>query len=106
MKSGQTFLLENCDLSQRQYELLTYLCIRNIKAFPLRELVELDEQAQLKDERLFNVMKYTIFLPGKHIDPPNAAGGRNPGFNIMSYSENLINSNNRNESGRNGYFEK
>ncbi|HJV16805.1 MAG TPA: chromosome segregation protein SMC, partial [Bacillales bacterium] len=64
-------LLENRDLSKRQSESLAYLRIRNIKAYPLRELVELDEQAQLKDERLFNAIKYTIFFQGKQIDPPN-----------------------------------
>ncbi|MFF2447912.1 chromosome segregation protein SMC [Neobacillus sp. NPDC058068] len=71
LKAEQASLLENRDLSKRQSESLTYLRIRNIKAYPLRELVELDEQPQLKDERLFNVIKYTIFFHGKHIDPPN-----------------------------------
>ncbi|WP_251553925.1 chromosome segregation protein SMC [Neobacillus muris] len=71
LKKERTSLLENRDLSKRQSESLAYLRIRNIKAYPLRELVELDEQAQLKDERLFNTIKYTIFFQGKHIEPPN-----------------------------------
>ncbi len=71
LKNEWEFLLENRDLSQRQSESLTYLRTQNIKAYPLRELVELDEQAQLNDEQQFNTIKYTIFFQGKHIDPPN-----------------------------------
>jgi chromosome segregation ATPase len=71
LKKERAYLLENRDLSSRQSESLTYLRTLNIKAYPLRELLELDEQAQLKDERLFNAIKYTIFFQGKHIDPPN-----------------------------------
>lgn len=67
----RSLLLENRDLSKRQSESLNYLRTHKIKAYPLRELVELDEQAQLKDERLFNTIKYTIFFQGKLIDPPN-----------------------------------
>ena len=71
LKKERASLLENRDLSKRQIESLAYLRTRNIKAYPLRELVELDEKAQLKHERLFNAIKYTIFFHGKHIDPPN-----------------------------------
>lgn len=71
LKKEKASLQENRDLSSRQTESLTYLQKQNIKAYPLRELVELDEQAQLKDERLFNALKYTIFFQGKQIDPPN-----------------------------------
>ncbi|MBO0959665.1 chromosome segregation protein SMC [Neobacillus sp. MM2021_6] len=71
LKIEQASLLENRDLSKRQSDSLAFLRMRNIKAYPLRELVELDEQAQLKDEGLFNAIKYTIFFHGKHIDPPN-----------------------------------
>ncbi|MFC0474985.1 chromosome segregation protein SMC [Robertmurraya beringensis] len=64
-------LQENRDLSKRQSESLAYLRTQNIKAYPLRELVELDEKAQLRDESLFNAIKYTIFFQGKRIIPPN-----------------------------------
>lgn len=71
LKKEKLSLLENRALSQRQNESITYLRKRNIKAFPLRELVELDEQAQLKDEHLFQAIKYTIFFQGKELNPPN-----------------------------------
>lgn len=71
LKKEKASLQENRDLSKRQYESLTFLRKQNIKAYPLRELVELDEKAQLKDESLFNAIKYTIFFQGKWIDPPN-----------------------------------
>lgn len=71
LKKEKASLLENRDLSQRQSESLVYLRSRNIKAFPLRELVELDEQAQLNDEQLFHAIKYTIFFQGKQLQPPN-----------------------------------
>ncbi|WP_423335999.1 chromosome segregation protein SMC [Neobacillus sp. 19] len=71
LKTEQDSLLENRDLSKRQSDSLAFLRLRNIKAYSLRELVELDEQAQLKDERLFHAIKYTIFFQGKQIDPPN-----------------------------------
>lgn len=71
LKTEKLSLLENRDLSQRQSESITYLRTRNIKAFPLRELVELDEQSQLNDEQLFHTIKYTIFFQGKQLQPPN-----------------------------------
>jgi chromosome segregation ATPase len=71
LKKERSSLLENRDLSKRQMESLSYLRARNVNAYSLRELVELDQQAQLKDERLFNSIKYTIFFQGKQMDPPN-----------------------------------
>ncbi|MCA0149712.1 AAA family ATPase [Rossellomorea vietnamensis] len=71
LKGEQTQLYENRDLSKRQNESLGYLRDQNIKAFPLRELVELDEHAQLKDEQRFQAIKYTIFFHGKQLQPPN-----------------------------------
>jgi hypothetical protein len=64
-------LEENRNLSERQSESLKFFRIQKIKAYPLRELIELDETAQLKDEKLFNSIKYTIFFQGKHVDAPN-----------------------------------
>lgn len=71
LKKEREHLLENRDLSDRQRESLAYLRGQKLKAYPLNELVELDEQAQLKDERLFDAIKYTIFFQGKGITPPN-----------------------------------
>ncbi|KAB7672569.1 chromosome segregation protein SMC [Bacillus sp. B1-b2] len=71
LKKERELLLDNRDLSKRQSESLSYLRSHNMKAYPLRELVELDEHALLKDERIFNAIKYTIFFQGKHIAPPN-----------------------------------
>ncbi|MCM3439352.1 chromosome segregation protein SMC [Metabacillus halosaccharovorans] len=71
LKKEKISLLENRDLSKRQSESITYLRARNIKAFPLRELIELDAQAQLNDEQLFQTIKYTIFFQGKRLQPPN-----------------------------------
>jgi chromosome segregation ATPase len=70
-KEEQKQLFENRDLSKRQNESLSYLREKNIKAIPLRELVELDEQAQLKDEQRFQAIKFTIFFHGKQLQPPN-----------------------------------
>ncbi|MBB3906521.1 AAA family ATPase [Anoxybacteroides rupiense] len=64
-------LEENRDLSARQMESLKFFRARQIKAYPLRELIELDESAKLKDEQIFNTIKYTIFFNEKHIEPPN-----------------------------------
>lgn len=62
---------ENRNLSQRQSESLKLFRSQKIKAYPLRELIELDEQALLRDERLFNAIKYTIFFQGKYAEAPN-----------------------------------
>ncbi|KGA99071.1 chromosome segregation protein SMC [Alkalihalobacillus alcalophilus ATCC 27647 = CGMCC 1.3604] len=64
-------LEQNRDLSERQIDSLNFFKMKRIQAYPLRELVELDEQAKLKDEHLFDAIKYTIFFEGKSIKPPN-----------------------------------
>jgi chromosome segregation protein len=64
-------LVEERNLSARQLDSMRYFRDRQIKAYPLRELIELDEAAQLKDEHLFNSIKYTIFFEGKNCLPPN-----------------------------------
>lgn len=71
LKSELLLLEEDKDLSQRQQESLKFLSARNMKAFPLNELIELDDNAQLKDENLFDAIKYTIFFQGKHVEAPN-----------------------------------
>lgn len=64
-------LEENRDLSARQLESMKYFRTQNIKAYALRELLELDEATSIKAEQLFNSIKYTIFFDGKHAIPPN-----------------------------------
>lgn len=64
-------LQENRDFSPRQLESMRFFRIKGIKAYPLRELIELDEDAHLKDELLFDTIKYTIFFNGKQFEPPN-----------------------------------
>lgn len=64
-------LEQNRDISARQIESLKFFRARNMKAYPLNELIELDLHAQLKDEERFNAIKYTIFFQGKDVQPPN-----------------------------------
>lgn len=64
-------LREERELSGRQVESMKFFRVKGMKAYPLRELIELDEKAQLKDEQLFNAIKYTIFFNGKQVTPPN-----------------------------------
>ncbi|WP_147532980.1 chromosome segregation protein SMC [Bacillus marasmi] len=64
-------LEENRDLSVRQLESLKFFRTQQIKAYALRELLELDEEASIKAEQLFNAIKYTMFFDGKHATPPN-----------------------------------
>jgi chromosome segregation ATPase len=71
LKEELLLLKENKDLSLRQVESMKFLIGMKIKAYPLRELLELDENAHLKDEQIFNTIKYTIFFNGKHVTPPN-----------------------------------
>lgn len=64
-------LVEERDLSARQLESMEFFRVQQIQAYPLRELIELEEGARLKDEQLFDAIKYTIFFNGKHVSPPN-----------------------------------
>lgn len=64
-------LKENRVLSSRQMESITFFKNKSVKAYPLRELIQLNSNAKLKDERRFNAIKYTIFFEGKDITPPN-----------------------------------
>lgn len=64
-------LEEERDLSTRQMESIQYARSLKLQAYPLRELVELDHTARLKDEDRFNAIKYTIFFDGNSLTPPN-----------------------------------
>ncbi|MBT2765386.1 AAA family ATPase [Paenibacillus sp. ISL-20] len=64
-------LENNQDWSHRQLESLKYFQAKGIRAYPLRDLVELNNSAQLKAEELFNSMKYTVFFDGNESYVPN-----------------------------------
>ncbi|WP_433945539.1 chromosome segregation protein SMC [Paenibacillus sp. SN-8-1] len=64
-------LEEEHDWSRRQIESLNYFSSKGIRAYALRELVELDHSAQLKSEERFNSIKYSIFFDGHVVIPPN-----------------------------------
>lgn len=64
-------LEEERDLSARQRESMKWFRSQQIKAYALRELIEMDETARLKDEQMFQTIKYTIFFNGTHVHPPN-----------------------------------
>ncbi|MEK4403705.1 AAA family ATPase [Sporosarcina sp. FSL K6-6792] len=66
-----SMLTSNRNLSARQMESLAYLRNKQISAYALQELIELTDAAKLKEEQLFDAIKYTIFFNGKHITPPN-----------------------------------
>ncbi|HUD01596.1 MAG TPA: AAA family ATPase, partial [Rhabdochlamydiaceae bacterium] len=71
LKEELVLLEEERDLSIRQLESMKMFRSQQIKAYPLRELIEMDETARLKDEQLFHAIKYTIFFNGTHVNPPN-----------------------------------
>ncbi|WHY89240.1 chromosome segregation protein SMC [Neobacillus cucumis] len=71
LKEELKLLYEDRDYSIRQVESIKFFNALNMKAYALRELLELDGYAQPKDEQLFNAIKYTIFFNGTVITPPN-----------------------------------
>lgn len=64
-------LEEGRNVSIRQQQSIDYFKEHGIEAFPLRELIELDDSSDLADENRFNAIKYTIFFNGKTAYPPN-----------------------------------
>lgn len=71
LKEELQLLEDKRDLSVRQLESIKYIQSLRMQAYPLRELVELDQNARLKDEERFNTIKYTIFFDGDFLLPPN-----------------------------------
>lgn len=71
LKEELARLNDENDWSRRQMESLAYFNARGIRAYALRELIELDESARLKAEELFNAIKYTIFFDGHKATVPN-----------------------------------
>ena len=66
-----SLLKKGRDLSSRQIESIKFFQSQQIKALALRELIELDEGAKIKDEHMYNAIKYTIFYDGKQAAAPN-----------------------------------
>ncbi|MCM3737277.1 hypothetical protein M3215_16090 [Bacillus cytotoxicus] len=58
-------------VSPRQEEGLRYFKRLGIQAYPLRDLIELEENAVLRSEDLLNTIKYAIFVEAKEFTPPN-----------------------------------
>ncbi|MFP3390748.1 AAA family ATPase [Brevibacillus sp. SIMBA_040] len=71
LREELVLLEEERDLSARQIESMKWFRSQQIKAYPLRELIEMDETARLRDEQLFQAIKYTMFFNGTHTNPPN-----------------------------------
>lgn len=71
LQAEEKALNEDRNVSVRQEQSLHYFRQRGMDAFPLRELIELDNAAKLSDENLFHSIKYTIFFNGKIASPPN-----------------------------------
>lgn len=71
LTAERNMLLEGRNTSVRQLESLQYFRSKRINAYTLQELIELTDDAQLKDEQQFNSIKYTVFFDGKFVTPPN-----------------------------------
>lgn len=71
LKEEWALLKEERDLSSRQAESMKYFRLQKIKAYALRELIELVEGAKPREEQIFDAIKYTIFFDGTTASPPN-----------------------------------
>lgn len=58
-------------VSPRQQQSLQYFKRLGIRAFALRDLVEMSEEAQLQNETIFDTIKYSIFVDAKQFTPQN-----------------------------------
>ncbi|MUV37851.1 Autophagy-related protein 23 [Lentibacillus sp. JNUCC-1] len=63
-------LRQNKLLSPRQETSLQYFARQNIAAYPLRDLLTLDDSAKHRDEQLFDAIKYTLFVNTKAFRAP------------------------------------
>ncbi|WP_050615525.1 AAA family ATPase [Bacillus testis] len=70
-EAEQKELLQNEVYSPRQKEAKDYFKKKGMRAFALRELIKLDQRANLADEEAYNSMKYTMFVDGRDFNPPN-----------------------------------
>lgn len=70
-KQEEIGLKQNEFYSPRQKEARQYFARVGLEVFTLRDLIRLDESAKLTDERIFNSIKYTMFVNGRNFVPPN-----------------------------------
>lgn len=70
-REEQNQLQLNRYVSQRQKEALLYFKRLDIGAYPLRDLIELEGNADFRSEDILNTIKYTIFVNAKEFVPPN-----------------------------------
>ena len=71
MEKELSYLKNNKVYSPRQEASIRYFKKQNIEVYPLRELLELDENARERDEKLFETIKYTLFVNKKNFQAPN-----------------------------------
>ncbi|PFA22253.1 hypothetical protein CN373_10860 [Bacillus cereus] len=70
-RDEQKQLKSNRYVSPRQEEGLRYFKRKGVKAYPLRDLIELEGDAEIQVENILNTIKYTIFVEAKQFIPPN-----------------------------------
>ena len=58
-------------VSPRQEEGLRYFRRQGLQAYPLRDLIELESDAEFRNEDILNTIKYAIFVDSKDFTPPN-----------------------------------
>ncbi len=71
LKKEITMLQQNKVMSNRQQMAIQHLQSQGIKAFPIRDFIEMEEEATLKDEQLLDPIKYTIFYTARKCKPIN-----------------------------------
>lgn len=71
LKEELVRLEDERDWSNRQIDSLGYFSANGMKAYALRELIELDDTAEWREEEQFNAIKYTVFFDGVMASPPN-----------------------------------
>lgn len=71
LEAERNHLEEGYSVSKRQRESLGYFKEQGVVAFPLSALVEMEEHANPREEKLFQAIKYTVFFDGRKAFPPN-----------------------------------
>lgn len=71
LKLEITMLQQNKIMSIRQKEAIQHLKKQEIQAYTLRDFVELEASATLKDEKRIDPIKYTIFYKARSCEPAN-----------------------------------
>lgn len=71
LKNEITMLQQNKVMSVRQQEAIQQLKKQGIQAYTLRDFIELEDNATLKDEKALDPIKYTIFYHARSCKPVN-----------------------------------